>query len=352
MPQQTDGIRRNVAGPQLEIVGRSRALQRVLEQVELVAPTDAPVLITGESGTGKELIAQAIHFASTRRTQLLVSVNCASVPRELFESEFFGHVRGAFTGALRDRDGRFGRADGGTILLDEVGEIPVELQSKLLRVLEVGEIERVGDDRKRRVDARVLAATNRDLGRDVHAGRFRQDLFYRLCVFPIRIPPLRERREDIAPLATHFFQRATRRLRRPDVALTDAAIERLEAYAWPGNIRELRNVIERAVILSRRGPAPVDAVLREVARVSHVDDHADGIVPLAPVLSHAELSRRERDNIAAALAQAGWKVYGPGGATELLGVKPTTLASRMKRLGIERPIGPRAHGSLARAAGA
>ncbi len=258
----TPAVHRIAGDPHLVIVGRSAGLRRVLEQVELVAPTDAPVLITGESGTGKELIARAIHASSARRTRLLVSVNCASVPRELFESEFFGHVRGAFTGALRDRDGRFGRADGGTILLDEVGEIPLELQGKLLRALEAGEIERVGDDRRRHVDTRVIAATNRDLAREVDDGAFREDLFYRLCVVPIHLPPLRERPEDVVPLALQFFQAIAHRLGRPDVRLADEALEQLEGYAWPGNIRELRNVIERAVILSRGGAVQVEPVLR------------------------------------------------------------------------------------------
>jgi len=310
----------------------------VLEQVELVGPTDVPVLITGESGTGKELIAKAIHRSSARRSRTLVSVNCVSVPRELFESEFFGHVRGAFSGALHDRDGRFGRADGGTILLDEVGEIPIELQGKLLRALEAGEIERVGEDRSRRVDARVIAATNRDLVGEVDAGRFRRDLFYRLCVFPIHLPSLRERPADIAPLAMHFFERAVGRLERRDITLTDDAIEQLERYAWPGNIRELRNVIERAVILSRGGALQIDSLLRDSAPATPGSPGSSADPPTGRVLSDAEVSRRERDNIAAALAQTAWKIYGPGGAAALLGIKPTTLASRMKRLGIARPV--------------
>src|SRR6185437_4789595 len=241
-----------------EIVGRSPALEEVLHKVEMVARTDTAVLITGESGTGKELVARAIHDRSVRRDRPLVTVNCASVPRELFESEFFGHVKGAFTGALRDRAGRFQLADNGTIFLDEVGEIPVELQSKLLRVLQEQRVERVGEDRVRQLDVRVIAATNHNLQQDCDAGRFRRDLYYRLSVFPIELPPLRDRREDIRLLAEHFLSLAARRLNCPEVRLTDDGLERLIAYDWPGNIRELHNVIDRAVILSQRGPLRID----------------------------------------------------------------------------------------------
>ena len=321
-----------------KIVGQSPALQEVLQQVELVARTDAAVLVSGESGTGKELVARAIHDRSPRRNHALVTVNCASIPRELFESEFFGHVRGAFTGALRDRTGRFQLAHKGTIFLDEVSEIPLELQGKLLRVLQERQVERVGEEQLREVDARVIAATNRDLQDEVEGGRFRGDLYYRLCVFPIELPPLRERREDIALLAADFLEVAARRLNSPEVRLTDHALEQLTAYDWPGNVRELQNVIERAVILSQRGPFRVDPVLQG----SRATSRGVRTLPLnnlaetrSGVLSEAEMSLRARDNILAALERTGWKI---SGAARMLGVKPTTLASRLKRLGIERPL--------------
>jgi transcriptional regulator with GAF, ATPase, and Fis domain len=328
-----------------EIVGRSAALHEVLQQVDMVAPTDAAVLITGESGTGKELVARAIHERSARRDRPLVTVNCASVPRELFESEFFGHVRGAFTGAVRDRVGRFQLADQGTLFLDEVGEIPLELQAKLLRVLQEQVIERVGEDRVRQLDVRVIAATNHDLKHECEAGRFRRDLYYRLSVFPIELPPLRNRLEDIGLLATHFLDLASRRLNCPKVSLPDEALEQLSAYDWPGNIRELRNVIERAVILSQRGDFRIDRVLGTNGPAARSKPQRVAAELLASpvgsagdrVLSQAELARQERDNIIAALNQAGWRVSGPRGAAEILGVKPTTLASRLKRFGIERP---------------
>lgn len=322
-----------------EIVGRSPALDEVLRQVDMVARTDTAVLITGESGTGKELAARAIHQRSARRDRPLVTVNCASVPHELFESEFFGHVKGAFTGAVRDRVGRFQLADGGTIFLDEVGEIPLELQSKLLRVLQEQQIERVGDDQVRQLDVRVIAATNHDLKRECEAGRFRRDLYYRLSVFPIDLPPLRNRPEDIGQLASHFLDLAARRLNCPEVTLTDQALEQLASYEWPGNIRELRNVIERAVILSQRGPLRVDLVLGNNGPTTpQTRDGAESQEPRpgSKVLSREELARQERDNLIAALEQTGWKISGRGGAAEILGIKPTTLTSRLKRFGIER----------------
>ncbi len=327
-----------------EIVGTSPALLEVLQQVDMVARTDAAVLITGESGTGKELAARAIHERSARRGRPLVTVNCASVPSELFESEFFGHVRGAFTGAVRDRIGRFQLADRGTIFLDEVGEIPLALQSKLLRVLQDQQVERVGEDEVRQLDVRVIAATNHNLKEECEAGRFRRDLYYRLSVFPIELPPLRNRLEDIGLLAVHFLDLAVRRLNCPEVLLTDEALQQLTAYDWPGNIRELRNVIERAVILSQRGPLRVDLVLGTGGPVARSKQpHLAGDVVRAQaqsagsnVLSQADLARHERDNIIAALEKAHWKVSGSGGAAEILGIKPTTLASRLKRFGIER----------------
>ncbi|MBI4642095.1 MAG: sigma 54-interacting transcriptional regulator, partial [Candidatus Tectomicrobia bacterium] len=236
-----------------EIIGQSPALGSVLQQIDLVAPTDASVLITGESGTGKELVAREIHKRSRRSERPMIKVNCASIPRELFESEFFGHVKGAFTGALKDRAGRFQLADRGTLFLDEVGEIPRELQSKLLRVLQEGEYERVGEETTRRVDIRIIASTNRDLKREVEGGRFRQDLYYRLNVFPIEVVPLRYRKEDIPFLAAHFLELVAKKMRRPRLRLTQANLLELQRYDWPGNIRELQNVIERAVITSPSG---------------------------------------------------------------------------------------------------
>jgi transcriptional regulator with GAF, ATPase, and Fis domain len=317
-----------------EIIGHSPALNQALTHIHTVAPTNATVLIQGESGTGKELIARAIHERSARRARPLIKVNCASIPRELFESEFFGHVKGSFTGAVRDRAGRFQLADGGTLFLDEVGEIPLELQSKLLRVLQEREYERVGDDRTHRVDARLIAATNRDLKREVSAGRFRQDLYYRLAVFPIEVPPLRERRSDIPSLADHFVNLACRRLKIPKPRLAPSQLQLLQNYAWPGNIRELQNVIERSVILARGGALRFDDWLSAAS----VKKAIPSMIETAPadVLTVAEMRRRDRANILAALERTGGKIYGPGGAAELLGVKGTTLATRIKALKIKK----------------
>src|ERR1700678_1528965 len=240
------------------MVGQSSALRRLLQQIETVAPSDSTVLILGETGTGKELIASAVHQLSRRRGKPLIRVNCTSIPRELFESEFFGHSKGAFTGAIRDRTGRFEAAAGGTLFLDEVGEIPLELQSKLLRVLQEQSYERVGEERPRRANVQIVAATNRDLKKEVAAGRFREDLYYRLNVFPIQAAALRERKEDVPLLAQHFVQQSVKELRCAKPRLTRAGILRLQSYDWPGNIRELRNVIERAVIISRGGALDFD----------------------------------------------------------------------------------------------
>ncbi len=315
-----------------EIVGQSPALRSIVQQIELVAPTDASVLILGESGTGKELVAQEIHRRSQRRDRALVRVNCASVPRELYESEFFGHAKGAFTGAVRDRAGRFELANGGTLLLDEVGEIPLELQSKLLRVLQEGTYERVGEERTRAVDVRLVAATNRDLRMEVEAGRFRQDLFYRLNVFPIEVPPLRKRKEDIPLLASLFLDRAARRFQRPCKDLSQGNVLALQAYDWPGNVRELHNVIERAVITSR------DGSVRFNLPASAFGEPSEPVPAMAPkaVVTDAEMKRRDRDNILAALERTGWQIQGAGGAAELLGLPPTTLASRIKRMALRK----------------
>lgn len=315
-----------------DLVGQSAALEAVTRQIDLVAPTDAAVLILGESGTGKELVAREIHRRSSRSSRPLIKVNCAAVPRDLFESEFFGHARGAFTGALRDRVGRFELAEGGTLFLDEVGEIPLELQSKLLRVLQEGELERVGEERTRRVDVRLMAATNRDLRREADAGRFRQDLYYRLSVFPIEVPALRKRKDDIPLLAEHFLGASARKVGRPKPVLTLAAVQRLQQHDWPGNVRELQHVIERAVITSTKGRLNIE--LPSQARTAQAGEPA---AAESVVHTDAQIRRIEADNLRAALKAANGKVSGPGGAAQLLGVRPTTLASRIKALGIALP---------------
>jgi formate hydrogenlyase transcriptional activator len=314
------------------IIGKSAAIQSVLRQVELVAPTDATVLVTGESGTGKELIARAIHDISKRSDRPLIRVNCAAIPRELFESEFFGHVKGAFTGALRDRIGRFELADGGTLFLDEVGEIPLELQGKLLRVLQEGQFERVGEERTRHVDVRVIAATNRDLKSEVRRGRFREDLYFRVNVVPIESVPLRERREDIPALAAHFLRGAGRKLKTDGLRLSEGDMRRLSHYDWPGNVRELENAIERAAILARDGRLRFDLPDAQPAAVALPAVAAD-----APgLLTDDDRRARDRANIEAALKACGGRVFGPHGAAALLDVKPTTLASRIRTLGIRK----------------
>jgi len=322
-----------------DIVGRSSALRNVLKQVDLVAPTDASVLILGESGTGKELVTREIHKRSLRRGRPLIKVNCASIPRELYESEFFGHVKGAFTGALKDRAGRFEAAKGGTLFLDEVGEIPLELQTKLLRVLQEGQYERVGEEITRQTDVRIIAATNRDLKREIEKGRFRQDLYYRLNVFPIDVAPLRSRREDIPLLAEHFLELISRRTNRPVPRLSQANLLQLQRYEWPGNVRELQNVIERSVITSQGGALQFDLPQEDVSD-SFVGeaDVTTGPDTVKKFVPDAEMRRREKENIVSALEKSGWKIYGTGGAAELLGIKPTTLASRIKKMGIKRPI--------------
>src|SRR3990167_3297326 len=319
------------------IVGQSAALQKTLQQIEMVAPTDATVLIHGESGTGKELIALAIHQKSRRKNHPLIKVNCASIPRELFESEFFGHVKGAFTGALRDRTGRFQLADGGTLFLDEVGDIPLELQSKLLRVLQEGEFERVGEEKTRMVDVRVLAATNRDLKKEMEAKRFRNDLYFRLSAFPLEIVPLRNRKEDIPLLAKEFLKQICRSMGLKELPLKKKHILQLQDYDWPGNIRELRNVIEHAVIVSRgrelRIDVPEISTEKALPMVSH---YVKSMKQSGEILTYENLKKLEKENILSALHQTNWKVSGPGGAAKLLGMKPTTLASQMKAFGIHK----------------
>ena len=320
-----------------DLVGQSAALRQTISQIDLVAPTEASVLILGDTGTGKGLVAHEIHRRSRRKDRPLVRVNCASIPRELFESEFFGHVKGAFTGAIKDRPGRFETADGGTLFLDEIGEVPLEVQSKLLRALQEKQYERVGEDRTRHADVRIVAATNRDLKKAVAAGRFREDLYYRLHVFPIQVAPLRERKDDIPLLAKHFVDLSVKELRCPKPRLTRAAVARLQNYSWPGNVRELRNVIERGVILARGGPLYFDLPVTDSAPVPASSKTPPGTKAAVAFLTEAEMQGRERENLIAVLEQASWRIKGVDGAAELLGVKPTTLLSRMKKMGLKRP---------------
>jgi transcriptional regulator with GAF, ATPase, and Fis domain len=320
-----------VASGGTTMLGGSSGIRRVLEQIEMVAPTDATVLIIGETGVGKELVARAIHERSPRRDGPLIKVNCTAIPRELFEAEFFGHVKGSFSGALRDRAGRFQTADTGSLFLDEIGDLPIDIQPKLLRVLEQGEFEAVGDDETRRANVRIIAASNRDLKSLVQEGRFREDLYYRLSIFPIELPPLRERKDDIPLLAAHFFEEACRRLNRPGLELTEEHFRQLRNYRWPGNIRELRNVIDRAVITARSGSIHFDLPVTESG--SAVKSRAPR--EWQEVIRDEEMKRRERENILVALRQANGRIYGPDGAAHLLGVKPTTLSARIKSLGIK-----------------
>jgi len=319
-----------------EIIGQSAALRQVLGDVAQVAVTDATVLIQGETGTGKELFARAIHAASKRRDQPLVTVNCAAIPATLIESEFFGHEKGAFTGATTRRDGRFALADGGTIFLDEVGELPLELQSKLLRVLQEGTFEPVGGAATRKVSVRVVAATNRDLAREVAENRFRQDLFYRLNVFPLRLPPLRERAGDIPAMASAFAQRYAQRIGKSVAALTSEDTRRLQGYGWPGNVRELQNVIERAVVTAVGNRLNLDRALPEVAPVAgHASPAA--AVDVSSIRTLKELEELERNNLLRALEASQWRISGQHGAATMLGMNPSTLRSRMKALGVQQP---------------
>ena len=317
------------------IVGRSEALRQVIRQIELVSPTDANVLITGESGTGKELIARAIHESSALSERPLIRVNCAAIPHDLFESEFFGHVKGAFTGAMNDRIGRFELADKGTLFLDEVGEIPLTLQGKLLRVIQEGTFERVGDTKTRNVNVRIIAATNRDLKKLSDEGKYREDLYFRLNVFPIESAPLRKRTDDIPLLANYFLESACKRFGKHDRYISKGTMQLLQAYHWPGNIRELENLIERAVIVSETSKIELDlpTANSSAGNVGKATEHES---EQKTILTDTERQQRDRQIIEQALQQTGGKVFGPGGAAELLDVKPTTLASRMKRMGIDR----------------
>jgi PAS domain S-box-containing protein len=313
-----------------EIIGRGPGISRVLGQVSMVAPTDASVLITGESGTGKELVARAIHDRSLRSARAFIKVNCAAIPRELFESEFFGHVRGAFTGATANRTGRFELADGGTLFLDEVGELPIDLQSKLLGVLQEGRFERVGDGRALSVNTRVIAATNRDLEAEVAQRRFRLDLFYRLNIFPVSVPPLRDRSEDIVPLAQYLLGVTCRRLGRAALCLSDLHREQFLSYDWPGNVREMQNVIERAVILARAHRAlRFDIPSREACQ-----EEGRCAAEIPQVMDEKQRCARDKSNIENALRRTRGRIAGPDGAARLLGIKPSTLRSRIKAYGV------------------
>jgi formate hydrogenlyase transcriptional activator len=308
-----------------DIIGDSRALKQILAQVKIVAPTQATVLIQGETGTGKELIARAIHRLSDRNERTFVKLNCAAIPTGLLESELFGHERGAFTGAIAQKVGRFELAHGGTIFLDEVGEIPLELQSKLLRVLQEQEFERLGSTRTTRVDIRLIAATNRDLAKLVEDHAFRSDLYYRLNVFPVTLPPLRERREDIPVLVRYFTQHYAARMKKPIESIPRPTLEALSRYHWPGNIRELENIVERAVILTQGRHLQVS--LQELKMVESL--------PAQPPI--ATLHDTEREQILAVLRDTKWVIGGPQGAAAKLGLKRTTLTSKIKKLGISRP---------------
>jgi len=339
LEQENEYLREEVGQSQSlgEMVGNSPALQLVGRQIDLVAKTDASVLILGESGTGKELVARELHRRSHRADRPLIKVNCAAIPRELYESEFFGHSRGSFTGALRDRAGRFELAHGGTLFLDEIGEIPLDLQSKLLRVLQEGELERVGEEKTRRVDVRVISATNRNLKSESDAGRFRQDLFYRLNVFPIELPPLRNRVEDIPVLAEHFLDRFSRKVGRRRPRLTLASVQEMQRYEWPGNVRELEHVLERACIVATDNRLQLELPARAPRpAAAHPANN-----PEAPILTDSEIRALEARNIQAALQASGGKIYGRDGAAARLGIKPTTLASRIKSLNVTLDTAPK-----------
>jgi formate hydrogenlyase transcriptional activator len=307
---------------------------KLLHDIDLVAKTDSTVLIFGETGTGKELVARAIHSSSERKNKQLIKVNCSAIPSSLIESELFGHLPGAFTGAINRRIGRFELAHGGTIFLDEIGDLQLDLQSKLLRVLQEGEFEPVGSSETKRVDVRVIAATNRNLKEEINKGRFREDLFYRLNVYPINVPPLRERGNDIIKLAQEFIKRSSKILGVENPVLTQYAIKKLTSYDWPGNVRELQNVIERAVITSINGKFSLDNLLPD----NNVNNDDQKIAATNPskILTQQELINLEKESILEALKQTNWKVSGEDGAAKLLGLPPTTLSSKLKAFGIKR----------------
>ncbi|WP_207627199.1 sigma 54-interacting transcriptional regulator [Photorhabdus tasmaniensis] len=320
-----------------EIIGSSTSILQIIEKIEVVASTDANVMIYGESGTGKELIARAIHQSSHRKQQPLIRVNCAAIPSELFESEFFGHVKGAFTGAVRDRVGRFELADQGTLFLDEIGEIPIELQSKLLRVLQEGTFERVGEEKTRQVDVRIIAATNRNLKEEVKHKRFREDLYFRLNVFPIYAPALRDRKEDIPLLVTHFTKLICDKRKINYLPFSQKHILVLQQYDWPGNIRELQNVIERALITAKQGTVSFKYLLEQDQQqneTTYQNIHNE-LQQIEGVLTMQQLKELEIKNLSLAVKQCKGKIFGDGGAAKLLGMNPTTLISRLKKLAID-----------------
>ena len=315
-----------------EIVGNSPAILQIIEKIKVVAPTDANVMIYGESGTGKELIARAIHQSSHRKQHPLIRVNCAAIPSELFESEFFGHVKGAFTGAVRDRAGRFELADQGTLFLDEIGEIPLELQSKLLRVLQEGTFERIGEEKTRHVDVRIIAATNRKLKEEVKLKNFREDLYFRLNVFPIHSPALRERKQDIPLLVSHFTKLISENRKVPYLPFSQKHILELQHYDWPGNIRELQNVLERALITAKHGAVSFQYLLEQEPSQTVQHNHAAAI---EQILTIQQLKQLETTNLQLAIKQCEGKIFGDEGAAKLLGINPTTLISKLKKMGIE-----------------
>lgn len=319
-----------------EIVGNSSSIREIIEKIKVVAQTDANVMIYGESGTGKELIARAIHQSSHRSQQPLIRVNCAAIPPELFESEFFGHVKGAFTGAIRDRAGRFELADQGTLFLDEIGELPLELQSKLLRVLQEGTFERVGEERTRKVNVRIIAATNRDLKVEVRQKRFREDLYFRLNVFPIFSPALRERKEDIPLLVSHFTKLICEQRKVPYLSFSQKHIQELQRYNWPGNIRELQNVLERAMITARHGAVSFQYLLEQDGQPVSQTKESNVLVENgnSDILTIDDLKQIEIENLKRAVQHCEGKIFGEDGAAKLLGINPTTLISKLKKLGI------------------
>jgi transcriptional regulator with GAF, ATPase, and Fis domain len=322
-----------------DLLGSSDCMQAVYAAIKQVAKTDTTVLITGETGTGKELVARSIHRASNRAEKPMVVVNCAAIPANLIESEFFGHERGAFTGAVTRREGRFALANGGTIFLDEIGELPLELQAKLLRVLQDGQFEPLGGTRTVKVDVRVVAATNRDLKAMAADGKFREDLYFRINVFPIQIPPLRERGRDVDLIAGRFAERFARRMSKRIHPLSDEQLQRLRGYDWPGNVRELQNVIERAIILTTGPEVQVERAMSGLGSplAAVTSAPASDATLLSRVLSARELEDFERANILRALNSCQWRISGDGGAARLLGIPPSTLGSRMKALKVQRP---------------
>jgi DNA-binding NtrC family response regulator len=326
--QQFDFKSKSVEGPGIgskEMIAESRSMAEAVNNINVAGPSDISVLILGESGTGKELVAQCIHRLSSRRSKPLIVVNCGALPANLIESELFGHEKGAFTGAMEKRTGKFEQGDGGTIFLDEIGELPLDMQVKLLRVLQEREVEPIGG-RKKNVNVRIIAATNRILEEEIAAGRFRMDLYYRLNVFPVQLPPLRERKEDIVPLAKHFLQYYSAKENKNIKGLSENVIQTLLSYSWPGNIRELENVMARSVLLAT-GPA-INSVLLPGSQNKNTET--------APVNTSKKIYENERDYITAVLEKCRWKVYGPGGAAELMDINASTLISRMKKLDIEK----------------